>query len=76
MICRRVTYFADLKWLNTTKKREAEIASLRKLKAMWQIMPDRLLKKSFLMVYVGIYDCYENIKMKLWSTISILKPWH
>ena len=22
-------------------------------------------KKSFLMVYVGTYECYENIKMKL-----------
>ena len=39
-------------------------------------MPDTLHKKSFLMVYLGAYDCYENIKIKLWSTISILKPWH
>ena len=39
-------------------------------------MPDTLRKKSLLMVYVGTYDCYENIKIKLWSTISILKPWH
>ena len=27
------------------------------------------------MVYVGTCDCYDNIKIKLWSTISILKPW-
>ena len=33
-------------------------------------------KKSFLMVYVGKCNCYENIKIKLWSTISILKAWH
>ena len=33
------------------------------------------LKKSFLMVCLGMYDCYENIKIKLWSTIVILKPW-
>ena len=39
-------------------------------------MPDILRKKSFLMVYVGMYDCCENIKIKLWSTLSILKPWH
>ena len=39
-------------------------------------MPDTLHKKPFLMVYIGTYDCYENIKIKLWSTISILKPWH
>ena len=39
-------------------------------------MPDTLHKKSFLMVYIGTYDSYENIKIKLWSTISILKPWH
>ena len=31
-------------------------------------------KKSFIMVYVGTYDCYENIKIKFWSTISLLKP--
>ena len=23
-----------------------------------------------------MYDCYENIKIKVGSTISILKPWH
>ena len=23
-----------------------------------------MLKKSFLMVYFGVYDCYENIKIK------------
>ena len=28
------------------------------------------------MIYVGMYDCYENIKKSLWSTVSILKPWH
>ena len=32
------------------------------------------------MVYVGTYDCYENtkieLKIKVWSTISILKAWH
>ena len=28
------------------------------------------------MVYVGTCDWCENIKTKLWSTISILKPWH
>ena len=33
-------------------------------------------KKSFLLVYFGTCDCYENIKVKLWSTISRLKPWH
>ena len=28
------------------------------------------------MVYVGAYDCYENIIIKLWSTISTLKAWY
>ena len=27
------------------------------------------------MVYIGTHDCYENIKLKLWSTVSILKAW-
>ena len=26
------------------------------------------------MVYVGTCDCYDNIKIKLWSTSGILKP--
>ena len=26
------------------------------------------------MVYITTYDCYENIKLKFWFTISILKP--
>ena len=50
--------------------------TLWKQKTTKQIMPDTLHKKPFLMVYIGTYDCYENIKIKLWSTISILKPWH
>ena len=28
------------------------------------------------MVYVGTHDCYENTNIKLWSTISKLKPRH
>ena len=28
------------------------------------------------MVYVGMCDYYENIKIKLCSSISILKAWH
>ena len=28
------------------------------------------------MAYVGTWDCYKNIKMKPWFTISILKPQH
>ena len=39
-------------------------------------MPDTYAKKSFLTVYVGTHDCYENTKIKFWSTISVLKPWH
>ena len=27
------------------------------------------------MVYIGTYGCYENMKIKLWSAIRILKPW-
>ena len=50
--------------------------SLRKLKTTKQITPDTLRKKTFPMFYVGTYDCYENIKIKLWSTTRILKPCH
>ena len=42
MVCRRVTYFTDSEMMNTSKKRVAEIASLQKLKTMWEIMPDTL----------------------------------
>ena len=31
-------------------------------------------KKSFLMLYIGTYECYENIKIRFSSTISTLKP--
>ena len=55
------------KWLNTTKKRNKYYIT--------NYARHTMLKKSFLMVYVGIYHCYENIKTKLW-TVSILKPWH
>ena len=34
-------------------------------------MPDTLSEKSFLLVYVGTYDCYKNIKIKFCSTINI-----
>ena len=34
-------------------------------------MPDTLSEKSFLLVYVGTYDCYKNIKIKFSSTINI-----
>ena len=35
-------------------------------------MPDT---DTMLKNHVETYDCYENIKIKFWSTISMLKPW-
>ena len=43
----------------------------------WKVLPLRLpLIRGEGFPAMGTYDCYENIKIKLWSTISILKPWH
>ena len=61
MICRRVTYFTD-----------SEIIEYYQKTCSWNSKPAKtknyitnyarytMLKKSFLMVYVGTYDCYEN----------------
>ena len=75
--CKRATYFTDSEltgyyqktcgWNSKSQKTKNYITNYARYTT---------LKKSFLMVYVGTYDCYENIKTKLWSTISILKPWH
>ena len=61
------------KWSNITKKRVAEIAILQNQKLNKELHQIHYAKKSFLMVYVGMYDCYEYIKIKHWSTITILK---
>ena len=77
MICNRATYFTDSEiieyyqemcgWNSKSPKTKNDVTNYARYTT---------LKNSFLMVYVGTFDCYENIKTKLWSTISILKPWH
>ena len=53
--------------MNTTKKRAAEIASLRKLKSMQKITPINYAKKLFLMFYIRTYDNDKNAKTSdLW----------
>ena len=42
----------------------AEIAILQNQKLNKKLHQIHYAKKSFLMVYVGMYDCYENIKIK------------
>ena len=75
MICRRVRYFTDSEMIVYYQKGVAEIASLWKLKTK-NYARCTILQKLFLMIYIGTCECYENIRIKLWSTISILKPWH
>ena len=77
MICKRVTYFTDLEIIEYYLKMCGwNSKSLKTKNYVTNYARYATLKKSFLMVYIGTYDCYENIKTKLWSTISILKPWH
>ena len=71
-----VTYFTDLEMVEYYQKRAAEIEVYENFKLRNKLCQIHSAKKSFLMVYDGTYDCYENIKITLWSTISILKPWH
>ena len=56
-----VTYFTDLEMIEYYQKTCGWNRSLWKL-------------NGYLMVYIRMYGCYENIKIKFWSTISILKP--
>ena len=58
--------------MNTTKKHEAEIEVYKNWKLHNKLCQIHYAKKSFLMVYIGTHDCYENIKIKFWSTISVL----
>ena len=68
MISRRATYITDSEMIEYYKKLYGWNSKFMKTK----IMIKHYAKKSFLMVYLGMYDCYDNIKVKLWSTISIL----
>ena len=70
------TYFTYLEMIKYYQKTCGWNRSLRKLKICNKLSQIHYAKKSFLMVYVGTCDCYENIKIKLWSSISILKAWH
>ena len=63
MICRSSDIF--YRFGNTTKKRAAEIEVYENSKLRNKLHQMHSAKTSFLMVYVGTCDCYENIKMKL-----------
>ena len=65
MICRREHIWQIQKWSNTTKKTCSwnNCWSLGKIKLCKKLRQMHYAKKSFLMVYVGMYDCYENIKI-------------
>ena len=77
MIYRRVTYFIDSEMIEYYQKTCGwNSKSMKTKKLHKKLCQIHYAKKSFTMVYVGKYECYENIKIKLWSTISILKPWH
>ena len=76
-ICKRATYFTDLEMIEYYQKMRGWNSKSPKTKSyVTNYARYTMLKKSFLMVYNGMYDCYENIKTKLWLTITILKPWY
>ena len=77
--CRRTTYFTDLKMLEYYQKIYSWNSKSTKTKNnVTYYTRYTMLKKSFLMVYVGTYDCYENIKIKHWfleELFRILGKW-
>ena len=74
MLCRRVHNLQVQKLLNTTKKCVAKVASLQKLCNKLRQLHNAKKVISYGLLW-DIYS-YENIKVKLPSIISILKPWH
>ena len=66
MICKRATYFKDSEMIEYYQKTCGLKSKSRKtenyVKKLRQI---HYAEKTFLMVYVATYDCYENIKIKL-----------
>ena len=76
MICRRATYFTDLEMIKYYQKMCGWNDMFLKTKTYAaNYARYTMLKKSFLTVYIGMFDCYKNIKIKLSSTASIFKPW-
>ena len=74
MTCRRSTYFTDSEMIEYYQKTCGWSSKSTKTKNSQQkMMPDTICWK---IISYGTYDCYKNIKIKLWSTINILKPWH
>ena len=66
MIWRRVIYFADSEMIEYYQKRCGRNSKTTKLKII-----------SYGLCWgIWLYDCYQNIKINIWSTISILNLWH
>ena len=64
MICRTTICFTDSEMIEYyKKKRLAEIASLQTQKIHNRLCQIHYTKKTSFMVYIGTYDCYENIKI-------------
>ena len=61
MISRRTTYFADNDWI-LPKNVWLKYQVFEKQKLRNKLCQMHYANKSFLMVYVGLYDCYENMK--------------
>ena len=72
ILCRRATDFTDLEMIEYYQKTCSWNTKSTKTKNCNKLHQIHYAKESFLMVYIGTYDCYENIKINVWSTISIL----
>ena len=66
MICRRATYFTDSEILHV-----AEIASQWRLKTYLKNHTGCTMLKNHFLWFILEHDCYENIKIKLWSGIIL-----
>ena len=72
ILCRRATDFTDLEMIEYYQKTCSWNTKSTKTKNCNKLHQIHYAKKSFLMVYVGTYGCYENTKINVWSTISVL----
>ena len=76
MICRRATYFTDSEMIEYYQNMCNWNSKSRKTRNCDKLHQIHYARKQFLIIYVGMYNCYENVKINLWSKFSILKPWH
>ena len=76
MICTRATYYTDLEMIEHYQKTCDWNSKSTKTKNYVTNYSRYTMLKIFLWLTLGRITVMRISKKKLWSTISILKPWH